>query len=331
MSKQAYVGSFPPPYGGVTVKNALLFDGISSRLEIEQIDLSRVKQLRPIDVVHFIHEMISPAGALVIGTSDFWRQRITLFLYRANRDKMRQSIVFVMGGARLDDVRYADALSCYKTVYVETDGMRQNYESMGLNNVRIFPNCRKRPKESIAIAQHQGRLACVYFSLVSEEKGALLVLDAAKALPDVDFHMYGRIDPTIESHFIQRCDELDNVAYHGVFDSVKDDVIAELSQYDVHLFPSKYPNEGVPGVLVETKIAGIPTIAFDRCHNDELIQDGETGFVLVDDSIDSFLSAISKLDADRQKLVNMKRATLESAEHFYVESYLDEIVDVLGG
>lgn len=311
------------------MKNALLFDGISSRLEIGQIDLSRVKRLCPTDVAHFIHEMISPSGALIIGTSDSWRQRITMFLHRVNRDKMCQSIAFVMGGARLDDGRYADALSCYKAVYVETSGMRQNYESMGLNNVRIFPNCRKRPKENIAIAQQQGRLSCVYFSLVSEEKGALLVLDAAKALPDVDFHMYGRIDPMIENRFIQQCDGLDNVSYHGVFDSVRDDVVVELSQYDVHLFPSKCPSEGVPGVLVESKIAGVPTIAFNRCHNNELIQNGETGFVLVDDSADSFISAICKLDTDRRKLMNMKQATLESAEHFYIESYLDEIVDVL--
>lgn len=313
------------------MKNALLLDGISSRMEIEQIDLSRVKQLNPIDMAHFIYEMISPPGALIVGTSDSWRRRITMFLYRVNRDKMRQSIAFVMGGARLDDTRYADALSCYKAVYVETDGMRQNYESMGLNNVRIFPNCRKRPKSDITIVQHQGRLSCVYFSLVSEEKGALLVLNVAEALPNVDFHMYGRIDPTIEDSFILRCDELDNVSYHGIFDSVKDDAVAELSQYDVHLFPSKCPSEGVPGVLVESMIAGVPTIAFNRCHNNELIQNDETGFVLLDDSVNSFISAISKLDADRRKLMNMKQRTLDSAEHFYIESYLDEIVDALRG
>ena len=329
MSKLAYVGSFPPPYGGVTVKNALLFDTISSRMTIKRIDLSKVKQLRPLDVIGFIHGMVFPSGALVIGTSDSWRRRITMALSRINRNKMGRSAVFVMGGSRLEDARYAHALSHFKAVYVETEGMRRNYGAMGLSNVQVFPNCRKRRKSEIAIGGHHDMISCVYFSLISEEKGASLVLDVAEILPGTDFHLYGRIDPEFEDGFKKRCSELENVTYHGVFDSVENDAIAELSQFDVHLFPSMCPNEGVPGVLVETKMAGIPTIAFNRCFNGELIHDGETGFVLDDVSAESFALAIKKLDSDRARLVDMKRASLRSAEQFYIDKYIDEIIETL--
>lgn len=329
MNRLAYIGSFPPPYGGVTVKNSVLFDSISSRMGITRVDLSMVKRFRLVDLSRFIKEMASPSGGLVIGTSDSWRRRITMALNRTNRGKMRRSVVFVMGGSSLDDPRYAHALSNYKAVYVETEGMKRNYEAMGLLNVRVFPNCRKRREADIVIGGHQGRLSCVYFSLISEEKGAPLILDVASMLPSVDFHMYGRIDPAIEDGFLKRCDELDNVHYHGVFDSVEGYVIAELSQYDIHLFPSLCPNEGVPGVLVETKMAGVPTIASDRCFNGELVQDGETGFVLTDISAESFASAIRKFDSDRQMLMGMKYASLRSAERFYIEKYIDDIVSTL--
>lgn len=329
MSRVAYLGSFPPPYGGVTVKNALLFEEIASLTEVMKVDLSAVKRRSPAETFHFVWEMLSPSGALVVGTSDSWRRRITGILARANRKKMGRSVVFVMGGARLTDVRYVRELSNYKAVFVETDGMKRNYEEMGLGNVRLFPNCRKRPTAPVVPAARQGRLSCVYFSLVSEEKGALLVLDVARKLPDVNFHFYGRIDPAISDVFMEGCERLPNVRYHGVFDSVGGDVVAELSQYDVHLFPSEYPNEGVPGVLVETKMAGVPTVASERCHNGEIVQDGSEGFVLECVDADSFAAAVSRLDSDRSQLLEMKRAALASADQFYVDRYIGEIVDVL--
>lgn len=329
MSRIAYLGSFPPPYGGVTVKNALLFEEIASSAEATKVDLSAVKRRSLAEAFRFVWEMISPSGALVVGTSDSWRRRITMALARTNRKKMGRSVVFVMGGARLDDARYARELLGYKAVFVETEGMRRNYESMGLGNVRLFPNCRKRPAKPVEPVVRPGRLSCVYFSLISEEKGAPLVLDVARRLPGVDFHFYGRIDPALSDAFAEACEQLPNVRYHGVFDSVGGDVVAELSQYDVHLFPSECPNEGVPGVLVETKMAGVPTVASNRCHNGELVRDGEEGFVLENVDADAFAAVVGWLDSDRSLLLGMKREALASADRFYVDGYIGEIVAAL--
>lgn len=329
MNKIVYLGSFPPPYGGVTIKNALLFEVIASRTQAMKVDLSAARRRSLTEILRFLHAMIAPSGSLVVGVSDSWRRRITGILGRMNREKIRRSVLFVMGGARLDDQRYARALSGYRAVYVETEGMRRNYESMGLENVRVFPNCRKHPKTPVIPVDRRGRLSCVYFSLVSKEKGARLALDVARMLPSVDFHFYGRIDSDIESEFSMRCNVLDNVHYHGVFDSVEGDVVAELSQYDIHLFPSEYGNEGVPGVLVETKMAGVPTVASERCYNGEIVLDGVEGYVLEDVTAEAFASAISLLDSDRDLLLGMKRASLESAKRFYIESYIEEIVETL--
>lgn len=329
MSRISYLGSFPPPYGGVTVKNALLFEEISSLTRVRKVDLSVVKQRNPVEASRFVREMLAPSGALVVGTSDSWRRRITGILARANRKKMSRSIVFVMGGARLEDACYARELSNYKAIFVETIGLRSNYESMGLENVRLFPNCRKRPASHVVPSVRPGRLSCVYFSLISEEKGAVLVLELARKLPNVDFHFYGRVDPALSGSFMEACQKLSNVRYHGVFDSVVGDAVTELSQYDVHLFPSEYPNEGVPGVLVETKMAGVPTVASDRCYNGEIVRNGEDGFVLENVDAGTFAAVVSRFDSDRNLLLKMKRAALASADQFYVDRYIGGIVAAL--
>ena len=122
-------------------------------------------------------------------------------------------------------------------------------------------------------------MRCVFFSLVSKVKGAGLVLDAAKELPQVEFHFYGRVEEDFKDEFERRLAKLPNSSYHGVFDSVKDDVLAELNQYDLHMLPTSWPNEGVPGVLVETKMAAVPSIVSDCCHNAEIVRDGADGIV----------------------------------------------------
>ena len=166
----------------------------------------------------------------------------------------------------------------------------------------------------------------MFFSLVAVDKGARLVLDAAGILSNSEFHFYGRVEPTFEQEFAERVEGLVNVSYHGVFDSVKGDVLAELNQYDLHVLPTMCPNEGVPGVIVETKLAAVPTVASARGYNAELIEDGVDGVLTHEDSAREIAGIIGSLAEEPARVDFMKAAALESAERFYVDRYLSWIV-----
>lgn len=172
-------------------------------------------------------------------------------------------------------------------------------------------------------------IRCVFFSLIGKAKGADLVLDAAAELPEIEFHFYGRVEEDFRHRFDVGVSGLPNVEYHGVFDSVSGDVLAELNQYDLHLLPTSWPNEGVPGVLVETKIAAVPSIVSDCCHNAEVVEDGVDGVVLKDCDAESLRVAIADLARDPDCIDEMKRAALDSAERFYIDRYVDLIVSEL--
>lgn len=169
----------------------------------------------------------------------------------------------------------------------------------------------------------------MYFSLISEEKGAQLVVDAARVMPSCSFSFYGRIDPSYEARFTDEVEQLSNVTYRGVFDSVTGDVVGELNQYDIHLFPTMCPHEGVPGVIAETKLAGVPTIASSRGYNAELIEEGVDGLLTRQDSADELVEVIAAVSGDPKRLDRMKNAALDSAARFYVDRYLDLIVSEL--
>lgn len=320
-----YIGSFPPPYGGVTVKNALLYKRLSSILDLEMVDLTHVKRLEPSFLYRLARALLSRDGALVIGVSADWRYRLTSILYLLNKRKMSRSILMVMGGRSPESTAYAERMNGYLKVYVETEGMKRAFEQMGSRNVDIYPNCRERPSTPVKVSRTDGSIRCVFFSLVSPDKGSRIVLDAAAALPELEFHFYGRVEEGYEEEFSSAVAARPNVHYHGVFDSVSGDVVGELNRYDIHLFPTLCPNEGVPGVIAETKMAGIPTVASDRSYNGELVEDGVDGILTHEDSAEELVRILSMLSSDPERVDMMKTAALESSGQYVIDNYLGRI------
>lgn len=151
-----YIGSFPPPYGGVTVKNALLYKHLSPLVPLEKVDLSKAKGLDAQTIARLARCLVSRDGALVLGVSADWRRRLTDFLYYFNRGKLRRSSLFVMGGKVPEDESYVSRLGCYRHVYVETESMRALFEERGAGNVSVYPNCRERPAVPITVRKTGG-------------------------------------------------------------------------------------------------------------------------------------------------------------------------------
>lgn len=169
----------------------------------------------------------------------------------------------------------------------------------------------------------------MFFSLISPDKGIELILDASDMVSDIGFHLYGRIEDGYETRFAEELEKRQNVWYHGVFDSVDGDVVSELNKYDIHLFPTLCPNEGVPGVIAETKMAAVPTIASNRSYNGELINDGIDGVLTHEDSSEELARVLSGLLANPRRIDDMKAAALESAENYYIDRYIDWIASDL--
>lgn len=151
-----YIGSFPPPYGGVTVKNALLYKHLSTRVEMAKIDLSKVNKLDVGLMVKLAHSLVSRKGVLILGVSAEWRRRLTDFLYLFNRRKLERSLLFVMGGRVPQDQAYVSRMGRYRHMYVETEEMRRLFEERGACNVCVYPNCRERPEVPVSVREARG-------------------------------------------------------------------------------------------------------------------------------------------------------------------------------
>lgn len=332
-----YIGNFPPPYGGVTRKNQLLYEIISEKYKVVRLEKIGVMPEKIYQACNILLAILHKQVLIIGISSKGGKSRfLTKLLYYFNRYTMQRSLYFMMGGTEArriaEHTNEIEWYRNYKQIYVETSSMVKCLEAAGLKNVSLFPNCRRRPAEQIRIKTHDdGRLRCVFFSLVQEMKGVDLILETAEHLTEVDFFIYGPIDPDFEQTFREHMQHLSNVRYQGIFSGNNEETYQELGKYDILLFPSKWKTEGVPGVIVEAKIAGIPAVVSNVSYNADLVSDGIEGVVLKENSSDELIKALTEIYKDRKKIYNLKKESLQSAEKFYIDNYIECIFNMMSG
>lgn len=330
-----YIGSFPPEYGGVTVKNDNLYTAIRQRAEIRKIDLSLIKKGDMKETFRLISSLVKRKDSFVIGVSGGkTKKRFCHLMYLVNRRSMQASILIVMGGTASKDIAkdkaYQKYVKNFKTVYVETKGMRKELLEAGVENVDIYPNCRFKPVKFRAKERRGGGLRCVFFSNIHKEKGVDIILETARMCPQISFAFYGGIAPGYKDEFMDCIARRCNVVYKGEFTGTNEERYVELSNYDILLLPTRWKSEGVPGIIVEARIAGLVPIVTDHNYNKELVADESDGILLKYKKSPKELSKkIIRLCTDETLYLRLRDNSMERAEEYYIENYIDKMMDGL--
>lgn len=333
MSKVFYIGRFTPATGGVTAKNTAIYNEIIKETDVKKMDLTELKKGKITMLFSLVAALFGRSNTLIIGTTAKARRLFSMLLYRFNRKAMARSLLIVMGAAFgeivSDDPKYIKWVSGYKAVFVETELMKKQLEAVGLNNTYIFENCRKKPKTEIKIKPRSGEFKCVCFSMIYPEKGIDTVLLAAQQLPEATFDFWGGINEDYKTEFLSTAEKLPNCKYRGVFKVEGDNVYHMLNGYDVLLFPTRCPREGVPGTVIEAKIAALPVISSDFSKGNIVVNDGIDAIVLDETNSETLVEAIKLLQSDDALLTKLKQGAKESGKHYYFENRIGEIISHL--
>lgn len=333
--KIRYIGNFPPPYGGVTVKNELLYQTLLKYFNVKRFDKSKFIPRNIYQIINMFLTLL-PGQALIIGVSSKGGKSklLTRLLYKFNKETMQHSLYFMMGGTEAKRIaENSDELIWYKNyrkIYVETLSMVDILKNAGLENVEWFPNCREYYSEPRSwLSKRNGHLQCVFFSKIEKQKGIDIIVDVAKMMPNAEFYFYGPVNEEDESFFLQAVSENNNIIYKGVFKGNNKETYEELRKYDVLLFPTRWETEGVPGILVEAKMAGIATVVSNKSFNAELVKDSVEGVVLKENTVEELFEAIKNLDKRNDLLEKYKRNSYLSAAQYTIENYIEDIVNTL--
>jgi glycosyltransferase involved in cell wall biosynthesis len=120
----------------------------------------------------------------------------------------------------------------------------------------------------------------------------------------------------------------DTLVYHGY---EKHNVLTKkLSQYDILVLPTRYSNEGHPGVIVEAMTLGLPVIASRLGGISEVVAHNINGILCESGNVSSLSEAMVLLSMDSALRHKMGQAAKETAKRFDVSVVLPELCRVYG-
>jgi glycosyltransferase involved in cell wall biosynthesis len=105
-------------------------------------------------------------------------------------------------------------------------------------------------------------------------------------------------------------------------------LVKEYQTAGLFVFPSRH--EGMPNALLEAMASGLPVVASRIAGNEELVVDGETGFLVPPEDSDALRESLRVLLADEGKREQMGRAArLRATEKYGWASAAGQYLEVL--
>lgn len=332
MKRNLYIGEFPPPMGGVTVKNALIRDQIYKDSDILFFDLYSCKK-NPLNLLRLFSLIFRTKGNIVLGLGSNPRleKLLQIISWIKGKNALKKCSVIMMGSTLQKYSQSHSKMRAYlsnvQAIYTESELINRDFSEQGIKRTAFFPNCRMLPKESYGGKTiDKSQLRMVFFSKICKEKGAHYLFKVVDRLNEMDvpieLDFYGVIGTEYETEFKTSVESHENVQYKGVFDSSKDDVYKKLNEYDLLVFPTTWQGEGVAGILVESKIAGIPAIVTDHNYNGEVVINDKEGIVISSENIvDGFVESIRMLQRDKALFERLAKGAYQSKDRYEIENY----------
>lgn len=315
-------------YDGERIKNTLVYNSLKKLSDVSLIDLTKHKLLNTFRILwnglfkknKYDYFIISkdPHGANII-------QKILNF----SKVDPNKIIYFEIGpflyNRILEGSIKAETFKKDKLIVVETKSMKEELQSLGFERIDVFPNFKEIVdvpfKEQI---YPKDVLKLVYLSRIEEKKGIYDLIDVLREANknNVRFilDVYGRPQNKEDENRIFALDkELSFISYKGKIDMDKPESYSILSEYDLHVFPTKYP-EGFPGTIIDFFIAGVPTLSSSFLRAKDILTDKDSIIYRQADN-NNLLDNLNYIHSNQNTLVLLRKESFKRREQYSCKSF----------
>lgn len=327
---------------GQTVKTKILYDELDSKTKwkILKVD-TYYKNKNPLKLIFQTLKTIIKCNDIIILLSGNGMRVYFPILYFCSKFFGKRIYHDVIGG-NLDFYvekypKYKIYLNEFRYNWVETEGLKNKLENLGIINCEVIPNFKRLnilSKEEINNSDINKKCYkfCT-FSRVMKEKGISEAIDAVNKLNDEKYSgntylldIYGPIDKSYEKELKNKLEKSSKkIKYCGKVSYDKS--VDTLKQYDMLLFPTYWEGEGFPGTIVDAFSAGVPVIATDWNCNSEIIDDNVNGIIYSKKRNEDLKSSIIKyLNKSLNEKSNMKLECIKKARLYHVDIHINNII-----
>lgn len=354
-----YVGTFPPPEGGVRVLVRQLAEGLGSdeRFEVHSIDMTP-PQGRPVPLhlarcIASIARRLPGNDVVMLSGPSNYIERVGPVVSGMAKAAGVPLVVRKFAGfqrfahreapswkrALLEETVFAGA-----ALFVETRADVAWFAEHVAAPVHWLPN--HRPIPDVAIPERPSRARrFVYLGALNEGKGVAVLIEAARRLAeagvDVQVDLYGKDEMGV-AELVQ---DVPNAVFHGLLDHRE--VYATLAACDVLVLPSFPPRaagddsagprhrEGYPGVLIEAFMVGLPVIASRLEGVAEMTEDGVDALLIEPGDVDELVAAMRRVHEEDGTFPRLCEGAAAARERFAASTWnaavAARLLEVAGG
>lgn len=353
------IGPLPPPVAGTSVSFQIFCDEVKSRPEQLQIKVinSAPKHLGQYPLftrAHFataqrvigqcLQQIRTIDQLLIFGPDQFLFAMASVCLtiakaagkpcylraFGGSLDRYEQGLRPILQRTFRSALHRADGL------IVETELLHNYFTQMIGQKVHYVPGYRPVTEGEQApptVCNTSKPLRTLFVGHIREEKGVFVLLESLRKLavgsssaPQCD--LYGPIYSAVSQRFQQELAATPNAAYRGQL--TPEQVIPTLRQYDALVFPTHFPGEGHPGVVIEAMMAGIPVITTRFRSLPELIKHEENGLLVEPHNGQQLSEAIQTLQGNRRLLTTLSQNNWAARTQFSATAQVPRILQPLG-
>jgi glycosyltransferase involved in cell wall biosynthesis len=161
---------------------------------------------------------------------------------------------------------------------------------------------------------------------LSREKRPDLLLEIARRLPEVTFHVWGPTDRN-SVHFVKRLKKEANVRLHGEYAKFSD--ISQVAPYAAFLYTTAF--DGMPHVVLEAVAAGVSVVAPNHVGGLSDLLDESTAFCIENENdVSSYVGAL-KLALEQPQLAMEKasKARMRLNVEFSKKEFMENMTAVI--
>lgn len=322
--------------GGPAIKNRILVEHLRKRTFLKvwnTYDKSIKARLGAIWSILFAKQKF-----IIIAVSRKGRNLLYPFLLVKHSISATRYACIVIGGQCAESFKTNSSIKALRQaeiVTVETRGLKiQMEQAFDLPNVYWMPNYKKLSADMPHVEQnafYQPVLHMIFLSSMRNLKGVRTLFEALKKCRknglNVELDYYGPLKNDFDKRLLDDIEKTEGICYCGSV--ANENVLSVMSHYQVFVFPTEYPHEGFPAVLVEAQSVGLPVIASDINCNGEIVEDKVNGFIFHRGSVEQLESIICYCYEHRDELAVISQRNISNSKQYDADLVVSEFANTL--
>lgn len=361
------IGSIPPPYHGSNIYfQNLISSRIRDEFALTHLDISDHRDLNNLSKFDFTNVKLALGSLLNLRklikqtqpdliyipvASNFLPYlRDGLFIIFSSYFSNAKIVIHLHEGNYFREVFYKNStapvkqfiklsLSKADTAIVYSESLKSTFSGL-VRNIVSFPNGMDFNISSTGISagkQEKRKPVITFMGNLFESKGVLEVIKASvkviDKIEDAVFYIAGtwtdkESQTRVKAEELIRKHKLDgNIIFKGVVIGKEKEKL--FSETDIFVFPTYYPHEGCPLVIIEAMAHGKPVISTEGIGAiNDVVTDKVTGYLIEKKNSDQLAELIIKLAEDKDLRERMGKAGKQKYDtEFTLEKNVQNVIN----